>query len=76
LAMPSLDAYEDEAVRLARDPAALGAIKMRLAANRTRCPLFDTDRYRRHIEAAYDAMWRRHLSGTPPEDIAVAPLPA
>jgi predicted O-linked N-acetylglucosamine transferase (SPINDLY family) len=49
---------------------------MRLAANRTRCPLFDTDRYRRHIEAAYDAMWRRHLSGTPPEDIAVAPLPA
>ncbi|HTI85625.1 MAG TPA: tetratricopeptide repeat protein, partial [Alphaproteobacteria bacterium] len=41
LAMPSLDAYEDEAVRLARDPAALGAIKMRLAANRTRCPLFD-----------------------------------
>jgi predicted O-linked N-acetylglucosamine transferase (SPINDLY family) len=76
LVMPSLDAYEDEAVRLAQDPAALGVIEDRLAANRTLCPLFDTDRYRRHLEVAYEAMWQRHLSGAAPDDITVTPLPA
>jgi hypothetical protein len=29
--------------------------------NRDACPLFDTKRFARHIEAAYVSMWERHL---------------
>jgi protein O-GlcNAc transferase len=48
-----LAAYESLALRLAGDPAALAAIKARLAANRATAPLFDSERYCRGIEAAY-----------------------
>ena len=34
-------------------------------------PLFDTDRSRRHLEAAYLTMWERHLRGEPPAAFAV-----
>jgi protein O-GlcNAc transferase len=53
LVSADLAAYEGLALRLATDPAALAAIKARLAANRMTTPLFDTERYRRGIEAAY-----------------------
>jgi protein O-GlcNAc transferase len=53
LVAEDLAGYEELALRLASDPAALGEIKARLAANRATSPLFDTDRYRRNIEAAY-----------------------
>ena len=66
--------YEALAVKLAKDPALLGELKAKLARNRTACPLFDADRYRRHIEAAYITMWERHLRGEPPESFAVRPI--
>ena len=54
----SLQDYEDIAIRLARDPASLDALKMKLDANRMVAPLFDTKRYARDFEtgltAAYD----------------------
>jgi protein O-GlcNAc transferase len=56
LVTASLDEYEALALRLARDREALQAIRQRLEANRSTCPLFDTDRLRRHIEAAYGTM--------------------
>jgi len=34
-------------------------------------PLFDTDRFRRHLEAAYVTMWERVQRGEPPEGFAV-----
>ncbi len=68
----SLAEYEEVALTLARDPARLTAIRQKLARNRDTFPLFDTDRFRRHIEAAYVAMWERYQRGEPPARIDVA----
>ena len=67
----SLEDYENLALRLARDPALLGALKEKLLRNRATWPLFDTARFTRHLEAAYATMWQRHQSGEPPAAIAV-----
>ncbi|MEA2905693.1 MAG: protein O-GlcNAc transferase [Alphaproteobacteria bacterium] len=64
--------YEALALRLAADAAALGEFRARLAANRTTRPLFDCDRFRRHIEAAYATMWETRQRGDPPRSFAVA----
>ena len=69
----SLDAYEALANKLAHDPAQLAGLKAKLAHNRETCPLFDTNRFARHIEAAYTTMWRRYQSGEPPESIEIGP---
>jgi predicted O-linked N-acetylglucosamine transferase (SPINDLY family) len=53
--VPDLAAYEGLALKLARDPAALKAIRERLA-DKSRMPLFDTARFTRSLEAAYLAM--------------------
>jgi len=44
------------------------------ARNGTTYPLFDTDRFRRHIEAAYVTMWERYQRGEPPESFEVQPI--
>ena len=46
----------------------------RLARNRVTFPLFDTDRFTRHIEAAYTTMWQRAERGEPPQAFAVGPI--
>jgi predicted O-linked N-acetylglucosamine transferase (SPINDLY family) len=54
----------------------LAAARAKLAANRATCALFDTDRFRRHLEAAYTTMvsaWRR---GDGPRGFSVAPIEA
>jgi predicted O-linked N-acetylglucosamine transferase (SPINDLY family) len=71
LVTDSLDEYEALALRLARDPAALAAIKSKLAANRESLPLFDIRRFTRHLEAAYTTMHERHVRGLPPAGFAV-----
>jgi protein O-GlcNAc transferase len=53
--------YEALALRLARAPQQLQALKDRLAANRLTTPLFDADRFRADIETAYTAMRQRSL---------------
>jgi protein O-GlcNAc transferase len=62
----SLAEYEERAAKLAHAPAMLAALRSRLALNRDTCPLFDTDRFRRHIEAAYILMWQRLQRGEAP----------
>jgi predicted O-linked N-acetylglucosamine transferase (SPINDLY family) len=57
--------YEILARRLATDPAALKEVRTKLAVNRTTQPLFDTDRFRRNIEAAYLRMWETFQRGEP-----------
>ncbi|MFN8701431.1 MAG: tetratricopeptide repeat protein [Rhodospirillales bacterium] len=64
--MPSLDAYEAEAVSLAATPARLAALRAKLAQNRDRAPLFDIDLFRRGIESAYETMQARAASGQAP----------
>jgi protein O-GlcNAc transferase len=63
--------YEALALRLASEPARLARIRERLARNRQTHPLFDTDRFRRHIEAAYTRMWEIFQRGEPPQTFAV-----
>jgi protein O-GlcNAc transferase len=67
----SPEAYETLAIELARYPARLETIKHKLERNRLATPLFDTERFTRHIEAAYAAMHQRHLAGLPPDHIHV-----
>ena len=64
--------YEALALALARDPARLKSLRDRLARNRDVTPLFDTDRFTRHIERAFTTMWERSERGEPPSSFAVA----
>jgi predicted O-linked N-acetylglucosamine transferase (SPINDLY family) len=70
----SLADYEALALRLAREPAALAAVKDKLARNRASCPLFDTARFTRHLEAAYAEMWERHRRDQKPAGFAVGAI--
>jgi predicted O-linked N-acetylglucosamine transferase (SPINDLY family) len=65
-------AYEALAIELATDPEKLAAIKRKLANNRLTTPLFDTQMYTRHIEAAYAAMYERYQADLPPDHIYVS----
>ena len=48
--------YEALALELANNPPLLQATREKLRRNRTTTPLYDSDRFRRNIEAAYEAM--------------------
>ena len=72
----SLEEYEALAIRLATQPAALAALRATLADHRWRMPLFDTERFARHLEQAYHLMWERHAQGLPPAPLQIPPLPA
>ncbi|HVW75948.1 MAG TPA: tetratricopeptide repeat protein [Rhizomicrobium sp.] len=69
----SMADYETLAVRLARDSQALRSIRRKLADNRLAAPLFDTDLFRKSLEAAYTTMWRRWTNGEPARGFAVDP---
>jgi predicted O-linked N-acetylglucosamine transferase (SPINDLY family) len=70
----SWEDYEALALKLATSPAMLADIRAKLALNRTTHPLFDTGRFRRHIESAYVTMWERYQRGEPPVSFAVPGL--
>jgi protein O-GlcNAc transferase len=72
LATDDLAEYEALALRLATDAALLGGFRHRLAQNRAACPLFDGDRFRRHIENAYATMWELQRRGESPRSFSVA----
>jgi predicted O-linked N-acetylglucosamine transferase (SPINDLY family) len=67
----SLEDYEALGIRLARDRDALAALRARLAQQRGVAPLFDTPRFVRDLERAYEEMWRLHASGARPRLIEV-----
>jgi predicted O-linked N-acetylglucosamine transferase (SPINDLY family) len=75
LATPSLKAYEERAVKLAGDPSELAALKARLARHRDTQPLFDTARFTRNLERAYEMMWDRSQRGLPPDVFAIESAP-
>ena len=68
----SLADYETLALRLAREPECLAALRERLVRDRRTCALFDTVRFTHHIEAAFTVMWERSERGEAPEGFAVA----
>jgi protein O-GlcNAc transferase len=69
----SLEEYEALALRLATDPLLRSGLRERLRKNRLECSLFDTDRFCRHIEAAYTTMWELWQREESPRSFSVAP---
>ena len=71
LVTDTFEQYEATALRLARTPAELKALRDRLAANRLTTAVFDTRRLCRQFEAAYLEMSERQRRGEPPKQFAV-----
>lgn len=79
-----LDDYIAKAVALANDPARLAAAKHALQAARAHSPLYDSARFVRGLEQAFEAMYARFEQGLAPAPIldldldrtAPAPAPA
>ena len=71
LVTTTLTDYEALALALAQDPARLAGLRARLAANRLSSPLYDTDRFRIAIEAAYLHMMEISCAGRTPESFTV-----
>jgi predicted O-linked N-acetylglucosamine transferase (SPINDLY family) len=74
LIAPTLEEYVELAVALGRDRNRLGELKARLAAQAPKSPLFDSGRYVRHLEWAFESIQERILHGLPPEHINVPAL--
>jgi predicted O-linked N-acetylglucosamine transferase (SPINDLY family) len=64
--------YENMALSLSRDPGALAILRTKLAHARHTSALFDTGRFTRDLEAAFQGMWVRQQRGEPPASFAVA----
>jgi predicted O-linked N-acetylglucosamine transferase (SPINDLY family) len=63
--------YERRAVALARSPEQLDALHARLEETRATAPLFDTARFTRAMESAFETAWSRRLAGAAPAPFAV-----
>ncbi|WP_319525213.1 tetratricopeptide repeat protein [uncultured Desulfosarcina sp.] len=67
----NLERYENLAVELATDKDRLNALRDKLKKNRSSKPLFDSQRFVRNLENAFEQMWRIHIAGEPPQQITV-----
>lgn len=76
LVAADIQAYEDMAVDLAQKPEQLQEFKQRIKQNAGIMPLFDSDRFRQHLEKAYEMMVERAKQGLEPDHIVVPALPA
>ncbi|HYD64584.1 glycosyltransferase family 9 protein, partial [Azospirillum sp.] len=65
-----------QAVALAGDPARLKGLRARLEHQRNSFPLFDTERFARHLERAFETMWANFQAGRPPQDFDVPAIGA
>ncbi|WP_155302818.1 tetratricopeptide repeat protein [Desulfosarcina widdelii] len=63
LIVDEIGKYEDLAVKLATDPGLFGMLKQKVGKNRLTEPLFDTSRFTRNLESAYQEMIHRYRSG-------------
>jgi hypothetical protein len=64
-------ASEERAIELALHPEKLQGIKERLDQRRLTSPLFDTPLFARHMEAAFETMYRRYQAGLPPDHLEI-----
>jgi predicted O-linked N-acetylglucosamine transferase (SPINDLY family) len=67
LVCESEDEYVSKAVQLALTPCALQEIKEKLDGKRKNGRLFDTQRFTRNLERAYEVIYNKHLKGQVPE---------
>jgi protein O-GlcNAc transferase len=63
--------YEALILDLATNPERLGAIKLKLAANRLSKPLFNTELFTKHLEDGYQRAYQHYFDGKTPEAIYV-----
>jgi len=63
--------YEELAVALAADREQLQALRAKLETNTRTYPLFDTGRFVRNLENAFEQMWEIYKAGEPPRHIQV-----
>ncbi len=68
----SEEEYERLALELALNPAKLGELKAKLSEHRLKKPLFDSEKFAKHIEQAYRQIYGRYIDGKTPEDIEIA----
>lgn len=66
-----MEQYRELAVNLARNPQALQSLRQKLAENLVTEPLFDTPRFVRNFEKAFEAMWEIFVAGKSPRQIHV-----
>ncbi|MCO6185573.1 hypothetical protein [Rhizobium sp. L1K21] len=69
-------AFVEKAVALSQQPETLQALRNKIIANRFRAPLFDTERFTRHLERGFEMMLERFQAGQEPDHFDVPPLPA
>jgi predicted O-linked N-acetylglucosamine transferase (SPINDLY family) len=69
LVTESLPQYEALAASLAADPDRVGRIRRVLADSRVSASLFDTARYTKDLEGAYEILYRSHQSGAEPDHV-------
>jgi protein O-GlcNAc transferase len=67
----SLAEYEALAITLANNPKRLAAIRQRVRAEAPSSPLFDTARYTRNLETAFQTMYETFQAGLPPKSFSV-----
>jgi len=71
LIMSNHQEYEEMAVALATNSDRLRSLRDKITLKRETAPLFNSTRYTRHLDAAYQEMWRLHQAGEPPKPFAV-----
>lgn len=67
----SMADYERIAIELATQPAKLQAIKSQILANRDSYPLFDTQRYAKNLESAFEHIVNNYRQGKTPQTFTV-----
>jgi predicted O-linked N-acetylglucosamine transferase (SPINDLY family) len=63
--------YEELILHLASNPGRLAQVRKKLADNRLSTPLFNTERYTRHLENGYEQAYQRYFDGKLPRTIVV-----
>ena len=68
----SENSYEALILDLATNPRKLFKIKKKLSENRLTMPLFNTEKYTRHLENGYQQAYQRYFDGLKPDTIIVS----
>lgn len=76
LAAPDFDTFVGQAIALSNDPERVAHLKQTIEANRYTAPLFDAERFCRHLETAYGMMADRARQKLAPEHFDVPAQPA
>lgn len=63
LAMHDLESFERKAIHLATHQQELKALRERLTASRSSCPLFDTQAFAQDLALLYREIWKNHTRG-------------